>query len=127
MSTGNKEAGDAFNAVVRDDEWLRVRAKGTVSLTPNGKPYLLREVLHKQYGRVELTLTGPRGASYQLIEVSTDPGYYRCYSNGSGNALRLRGNEVLFIILGDIVEVSDERRMVRSRESGGWFKRNRSV
>jgi hypothetical protein len=54
-------------------------------------------------------LTGPRGATYYLrpfIERNGDSGLRQVISMGSGNPLRVRGNEVRVWHLGDVIETT---------------------
>lgn len=50
-------------------------------------------------------LTGPRGAQYQLAPLN-DPhdGVYAVVSLGSGRELRVRGNAVRVVHIGDVIE-----------------------
>jgi hypothetical protein len=54
-------------------------------------------------------LTGPRGATYYLrpfIEKAGDSGLRQVVSMGSGNPLRVRGNEVRVWHIGDLIETT---------------------
>lgn len=54
-------------------------------------------------------LTGPRGATYYLrpfIEKGGDTGLRQVISMGSGNPLRVRGNEVRVWHVGNVIETT---------------------
>lgn len=53
-------------------------------------------------------LRGPRGAEYTLVpETVENTGRYRVISWASGAPLRVKGNEVRVILLGNMIEVAE--------------------
>lgn len=58
-------------------------------------------------GRTEVHLTGPRGAGYFLRGfLGKDDGLRQVISWKSGAPLRVRGNEVRVVAVGDVIEVA---------------------
>lgn len=92
---------------------VTTRDAGTVTL--GATTYTVSELLFSEYhdavrnvdvpARAEWQLTGPRGAVYFLRGyLGTDNGVRQVISWKSGNPLRVRGNEVRVVVLGDMIE-----------------------
>jgi hypothetical protein len=82
--------------------------RGTVTL--GRTTYRVTERVYRD-GRYpsSIYLTGPRGAVYYLrpfIEKHGDSGLRQVISMGSGNPLRVRGNEVRVWHIGDVIETT---------------------
>lgn len=93
--------------------------RGTVTL--GRTTYQVRELLFSAYvdaisgderpAKSEYHLVGPRGATYLVRPFlyrnpAHDTGVHQVISLTSGAPLRVRGNEVRVVVLGDVIEVA---------------------
>lgn len=74
-------------------------------VTLAGTTYTVEHQVYATTGGCTTWLTGPRGAVYFLRAYSNDnTGLRQVISFKSGTELRRRGNEVLAVLVGDVVE-----------------------
>lgn len=91
--------------VTEGDDWIVTECE-PVTL---GKTTYRVEVQRLASGSENVTLTGPRGAIYFLrpfMERNGDTGLRQVISYNSGQPLRVKGNEVRVLHIGDQIEVA---------------------
>lgn len=98
--------------VITDDDAVRTTSLGQIQTGPRST-YQVREMYFKETGSTQAHLIGPRGSVYYLHAYG-DTGAFRAVSLNTGQALTRKGNEVLFIRLGDMIEPTDRNALAKS-------------
>lgn len=98
--------------VITDDDGVRTISLGQVQTGPRSI-YQVREMHFKETGSTQAILVGPRGSVYYLHAYG-NTGAFRAVSLNTGQALTRKGNEVLFIRLGDMIEPTDRNALAKS-------------
>lgn len=99
--------------VITDTDEVRTTSLGQVSTSPRST-YQVREMFFKTTGSTQAHLVGPRGSVYYLHAYGNS-GAYRAVSLNTGQVLTRKGNEVLFIRLGDIIEPTTRAALAASK------------
>lgn len=104
MTTKNDSTNVLEYGEVTQHDGYTLQDAGTIKL---GRTKYTVEIQNVDNCESTTWLKGPRGAAYilQPVNMLKDDGVRRIISFGSGAPLRVKGNEVRIVILGDIVEV----------------------
>lgn len=98
--------------VITDTDEVRTTALGEVRTGPRSV-YQAREMYFPATGNTETYLVGPRGSTYTLVPCG-NTGAYRAISFNTGAPMTRKGNEVLFLRLGDIIEPTTRHALAAS-------------